>query len=67
MIAELLYQPVAVSYSAHAALSALEARRHLENIDAPVVSALPYKPKGGELLAKSTLSDLLLDSVVATY
>ena len=46
-MAELPYQPV--SYSAHAALSALEARRHLENIDTPVVSALPYKPKGGEL------------------
>ena len=46
-MAELPYQPV--SYSAHAALSALEARRHLDNIDTPVLSALPYKPKGGEL------------------
>ena len=46
-MAVLRYQPV--SFSAHAALTALEAHRHLESIDTPVVSALPYKPKGGEL------------------
>ena len=41
-MAELPYQPV--SFSAHAALMVLEARRHLESIDTPVVLALPYKP-----------------------
>ena len=53
-MAELPYQPV--SFSAHAALTALEARRHLESID---TSCTPTRPTSTRFVRQNSKGQAL--------